>query len=89
MNNSSKISPSGYTPRSGLSSNNHNTKSYNTLVTYMQNKEQEYASIAAGAYSGGGMKTISSTSKLINSPQVKCIELDSSVKYLADPKIMK
>lgn len=97
-NISSKISPSGYTPRSGLNHNNNdpinkqnssNTKSYNTLMTYMQNKEQEYTSVAGGVYPGGGMKSISSTSKLINSPQIKCIELDSSVKIVSDPKIFK
>jgi hypothetical protein len=51
MNNSSKASHSGYNSRSGISTNTVNTKSYNTLLAIMQNKEQEYATIAGGIYS--------------------------------------
>ena len=89
INNSSKLSPSGYTPRSGINANTLNTKSYNTLMTIMQNKEQEYASIAGGIYSGGGIKANSSSSRLLNSPQIKCIELESSIKHYPDPKVLK
>lgn len=61
--NSSKISPTVYTPRPGIDTNMLNTKSYNSLMKMLLNKEQEIYKMTGVMNIGTSVKHNLSTSK--------------------------
>ena len=91
--NSSKISPSVYTPRPGIDTNTLNTKSYNSLMKMLLNKEQEIYKMTGVMNQGAGVKSNSSTpnshSKNINSSRVRRVDLENVMKQASDPKNFK
>jgi len=91
--NSSKFSPSGYIARPGIDTMTMNTKSYNSLMTMLMNKEQDMFKSVQGVNSTGQMKvshnTPGSISKVTSSSRVRHVEIEKSFKRSVDPKSYK
>lgn len=82
--NSSKISPTVYTPRPGLDPSSMNTKSYNSLMTMLMNKEQDMYKSTSGGASSSHIKSNSNTpgsnSKISSTSRIRQPEGDVTYK---------
>lgn len=90
--NSSKFSPSGYGSRQGIDTGGVHTKSYNSIMTALINKEQEIYKSTASGFKSSHMKsstnTPSSNSKLGSNSRVRHADSES-FKRSTEPKSFK
>ena len=91
--NSSKFSPVTYGSRGGIDKNSLNTKSYNSLMTMLMNKDQDIFRTSMNLKSSNHVKSTSNTpssnSKHTNSSRVRHVELENSHKKSTDPQIIQ
>jgi hypothetical protein len=91
--NSSKFSPGGTSFRPGIEGQTMNTKSYNSIMTMLMNKEHDMFRSVSGLQISKQMKssqnTPNSNSKLSSSSRVKTYEVDKTFKRSVDPKSYK
>lgn len=91
--NSSRFSPTGYTSRPGLGTHEINTKSYNSLMTMLMNKESDMYKTTGNVQVSGQVQSNSNTpgsnSKMVNSSRTKYNEAEGMYKSKVDTKSFK
>lgn len=90
--NSSRFSPPGYS-RNGLGTHDVNTKSYNSLMTMLMNKETDIYKTTVGTNLSGGAQSNTNTPNSygvpVESTRLRTVEVEHTFKRKVDPKSFK